>query len=516
MKTLFYGGDIVTMGWQGTVSGLLVEDGVILAAGDGGQLRASAGPCREVNLEGAALVPGLIDAHGHFSQLAAAQLQVNLEGAESADEIRQRVARFLEKSPVPTGQWVTGRVLGNLPLTLAELDGMAPGHPLILHHQSGHMGYVNSLGLKELGITPDTPDPEGGTIGRSGGRLTGYLEENAFISNLRRLPLPTNEQFLQGYRAAQEIYAGHGITTVQDGMVVPELLPAYRKLLEENALTLDVVAYAAPGDYPVFSQALPKEGRLTLGGMKIFLDGSPQGRTAWMRQPYADDPGYRGYGTMTDQAVTEAMAQAARAHAQLLCHCNGDAAAEQYLNCLEQAETSFPQLKFLRPVIIHGQLMGRDQLPRAVELGAMLSFFVGHVYHWGDVHQKIYGPERAAAISPLRSALDAGAAVTVHNDAPVIAPDLLETMWCAVNRRTAEGRCLGPEERISPAEALSAVTRTAAWQYFQEDRKGTLEPGKRADLTILSRNPLTVPPETIREIQVLQTWKDGRQVYPMV
>ena len=511
MKVLFYGGEIVTLAQPEQLQALLVSGETIEAVGDLARLRERAGDCREVNLRGRTLVPGLIDAHSHFSQLATAQLQAELEGAQTVEEIGERIREFAKT--VPAGQWVTGRGLGNLSLTLEELDSFAPGHPLVLHHQSGHMGYVNSMGLQELSITPDTPDPEGGKIGREGGRLTGYLEENAFVSSLRRIPLPSLDQLLRGYEQAQQIYFSHGITTFQDGMVVKELLPIYQALEKQPWLKGDAVAYAGTEDYDRFSQVLPETGSLTLGGMKIFLDGSPQGRTAWMRKPYADDPDYRGYGTMTDEAVISAMTAAGERNTQLLCHCNGDAASEQFLRCLEQAEKTCPQLKNLRPVIIHGQLLGRDQLARVKQLGAVVSFFVAHVYHWGDLHRKNFGEERAAAISPVRSALEAGVPVTFHTDAPVIAPDLLETIWCAVNRRTKEGFLLGPQERVSPRQALEAVTKTAAWQYFQEEKKGTLEPGKQADFAVLSENPLTAPPENIRDIQVLETWVRGEKVY---
>ena len=504
------GGKLLTVA-QGTIENgvILVEDGRIVAVGDS-TTPVPAG-AETVDVSGCWVTPGLIDAHSHFSQLATAQLQAELEGAQTVEEIGERIREFAKT--VPAGQWVTGRGLGNLSLTLEELDSFAPGHPLVLHHQSGHMGYVNSMGLQELSITPDTPDPEGGKIGREGGRLTGYLEENAFVSSLRRIPLPSLDQLLRGYEQAQQIYFSHGITTFQDGMVVKELLPIYQALEKQPWLKGDAVAYAGTEDYDRFSQVLPETGSLTLGGMKIFLDGSPQGRTAWMRKPYADDPEYRGYGTMTDEAVISAMTAAGERNTQLLCHCNGDAASEQFLRCLEQAEKTCPQLKNLRPVIIHGQLLGRDQLARVKQLGAVVSFFVAHVYHWGDLHRKNFGEERAAAISPVRSALEAGVPVTFHTDAPVIAPDLLETIWCAVNRRTKEGFLLGHQERVSPRQALEAVTKTAAWQYFQEEKKGTLEPGKQADFAVLSENPLTAPPENIRDIQVLETWVRGEKVY---
>ena len=455
----------------------------------------------------------------YSSAAANSFLQADLTECVNFQEIEETLQAFLRDRQIPPGEWVTAQGYDQNALeershpTLALLDRAAPENPLLVQHKSGHMGVVNTQGLKRLGITPQTQPSSGGAIGVKDECLTGYLEENAFVSQLRNIPLPSMEQLLQGYRAAQDIYAAQGITLVQDGMVTPELLPAYRALLRQDWLKLDVAAYTAPEDYAQFAGELPRTGHLTLSGMKIFLDGSPQGRTAWMRAPYADDPGYRGYGTMTDEAVTQAMIRAGEARTQLLCHCNGDAAAEQFLRCLEAAERACHTLKALRPVIIHGQLMGRDQLETAARLGAVVSFFVGHVYHWGDLHRKTFGPERAAAISPARSALDAGVPVTLHNDAPVIAPNLLETLWCAVNRRTRSGFCLGPEERLTPEAALVALTKTAAWQYFQERERGTLEPGKRADLVVLSRNPLAVSPEALRDIQVLQTWKDGTLLY---
>ena len=246
----------------------------------------------------------------------------------------------------------------------------------------------------------------------------------------------------------------------------------------------------------------------------MLLDGSPQGRTAWMRQPYEGSDDYCAYGTMTDEALTDAFVFAGKHHTQLLGHCNGDGAAEQYLRCLAKAEETVPQLKELRPVIIHGQLMGRDQIPRAKTLGAMISFFVAHVYHWGDVHLKNFGVERASHISAAKTALDNGVPFTFHQDAPVIEPDMLETIWCAVNRQTRAGADLGrADEAVPTLEALKAVTSTAAWQYFAEDTLGTLEAGKKADLVVLSRDPLATPAAQLRDIQVLATFKNGSCIY---
>ena len=517
MKTLFYGGKILTMEDPLYAEALLAEDEKILNVGPEAELRAQAGDCEEVNLDGAVLLPGFIDPHSHFIQTAMAQLQVSLDGADSSKEMGRRIRNFIRENQVAPGQWVNARDYDQNILPgyenpgLEVLDAMAPENPLIIHHKSGHMGLMNSAALEKMGITADTPSPEGGLIEKKNGKLTGYLEENAFISCLRSMPMPSAESLMQAVMKAQDQYASYGITTLQDGMVSREMLPLFRAI--EGRLKLDVVLYT---DSPAYDRATEMFGtapaRIKVGGMKIFLDGSPQGRTAWMRQPYegAED-GYCGYPTMTDEAVTAAMELAGDKNTQLIAHCNGDNAAEQFLRCLKKAEKTRPQLKHLRPVIIHGQLMGRDQMPRAAELGAMVSFFIAHVYHWGDVHLRNFGKERASHISAAKTALKSGVRFTFHQDAPVIAPDMLETLDCAVRRVTKNGVSLGPEEELTPLEALRAVTVNGAYQYSEEDRKGSLAPGKAADFVILSEDPLTAP--RIREIRVLRTYKNGECVY---
>ena len=247
--------------------------------------------------------------------------------------------------------------------------------------------------------------------------------------------------------------------------------------------------------------------------MKIFLDGSPQGRTAWLRTPYQGESEYRGYPTMTNEQVEQALTLAAQEGVQILAHCNGDAAAQQYLDMGAKVMQSHPNLRDVRPVIIHAQLLGVDQLPQAKALGFTPSFFVAHVYHWGDIHLQNLGTKRAAAISPAKAALDLGMPFTFHQDTPVIPCDILETIWCAVNRVTKNGVQLGPEQRIPVYEALKAVTVHAAWQYGEEKEKGSLAVGKQANLVRLSANPLEVQPQNLRDIQVVSTWKQGEVLY---
>ena len=372
--------------------------------------------------------------------------------------------------------------------------------------------------LKLLGVAPDTPSPEGGKIGVSGGTLTGYMEENAYFQYVRRVPTAGPAELMESYKKAQQKYLSYGITTIQEGMFVSEMIPLYRALLASGALKADLVAYPELKALDEAELAFPEHvknslGHFKIGGLKIFLDGSPQGRTAWMRAPYEGGEDYRGYGTLSDGEVRNAMTASAKRNMQLLAHCNGDAAIQQFLDCLESCENIYPNLRRLRPVIIHAQLMGPDQIPRAAALGAMASFFAAHVWYWGDVHLKNFGRLRASRISPAALALAEGLPFTFHQDAPVVEPDMLKTVWCAAGRLTRGGVILGDEQRISVYEALRAVTSTAAFQYFEEDDKGSLRPGKRADLVLLERSPLAAPVAEVSDIKVLAAVKDGETVY---
>lgn len=525
MKTLYYGGTIHTMEADGQAEALLVENGVIAAVGSYERLHARAGNAAEIDLDGRVLLPAFLDAHSHFSGAAYAMLQAPLGEAVDFAEIEQALTRFIQDNRVPAGQWVVGTGYDQNALTehrhptRALLDRVSADHPIMLVHQSGHMGVVNTLALELLGVTPDTPAPEGGAIGRENGELTGYMEENAFLQYQQQVPSPDLADLLDACRRAQMLYASYGITTVQEGMMPESLIGLYQALIEHHLLELDVVAYPGVDALDAVGAAFPEAVRrydrhFKLGGCKMFLDGSPQGRTAWLRAPYEDAPdGYRGYPTMTDEAVLQALTTAYRSGLQPLAHCNGDAAAAQYLAAIAAAERARPDFRELRPVMIHAQMLAPDQMDEAARLGVIPSFFVAHVYQWGDVHIRNLGMERAARISAAGSALAHGIPFTFHQDTPVLPPDMLHTIWCAAARETKDGVTLGAEERISAADALRAVTVNAAYQYFEEARKGSLRPGKTADLVLLDADPLAVPVERLRDIRVLETVKAGETVF---
>lgn len=526
MDILFTNGTIRTMERESPAAqALLVRDGRVAAVGSLAAVEDQAGiDVRRVDLAGRTLLPSFLDAHSHFTAVANQFLQADLSGCRSWADIQNRIRDYIRRERVPAGQWVTAQGYDHNQLSecrhpdRACLDAAAPENPVVICHQSGHMGVFNTAALERLGVTGDTPCPAGGVIGQACGIPTGYMEENAFLEFQKRVPMMPLEAFLGAYRKAQDLYASHGITTVQEGVLRRELVPLYQALLADGSLKLDVVAYGDEEGVAAARQAIPDsarryQGHFRLGGYKMFLDGPPQGRTAWLRQPYQGEAAYRGYGTLTDAQVLDMVRRAGAEGVQLLAHCNGDAACAQYLAALETAAGEGVDLAAMRPVMIHAQLLGRDQLPAVKRLGVIPSFFVAHVYHWGDIHWENLGPDRADGISPAGSAAELGIPFTFHTDAPVIPPDLLETVWCAVDRVTRSGRLLGAEERVDVQTALEAVTANAAFQYFEERDKGTLSPGKRADLVILDRDPLAVPPEELRDIRVLETWKDGAAIF---
>lgn len=523
-RTVYFNGTILTMSQtKERAKAVTVENGRIV---DTDSVPAGAkdnGDTRFVDLKGAAMLPAFLDSHSHFSGYAMAQLQVPLEEAVSFSEIVEKLKAFIAAQQIPAGVWIIGKGYDHNQLsehahpTAAVLDSAAPDNPVIIQHQSGHMGVFNTCALRLLHVTGQTPSPQGGRIAAENGEPTGYMEENAFLAYQKKVPMPSMKELTDAFLSVQNKYASYGITTIQEGMLVSQLIPIYRMLTQQKLLKLDVVGYADAGDADAILSALSDHRRtyqnhFKLGGLKIFLDGSPQGRTAWMRAPYKGSPDYCGYGTLTDEQVTDFVRLAARENLQLLAHCNGDAAAAQYLRACRCVEKEGLPLKTIRPVLVHGQLLGPDQLPAVKRLGIIPSFFAAHVYHWGDVHIRNFGMERASHISPAAAALANGVPFTFHQDSPVIEPDMLETVWCSTNRLTKGGIKLDAEA-IPVKEALKAVTINAAYQYFEEHEKGSIEPGKRADFVILSKNPLAVPASELKSIKVLQTIKDGKTIY---
>ena len=374
------------------------------------------------------------------------------------------------------------------------------------------------------GIDSETLNPPGGVIRRRNGRREpdGVLEENAmgFFTN-GLIPLPGREEQVAALDEAQRIYAASGITTAQEGAMFPAEQALFEQAASEGRLFIDIAGYA------FWAQARAMlggkdvgayGGRFKTAGIKLMLDGSPQGKTAWLTRAYHLIPegqpaDYCGYPAMPDEQAFGLVENAFAQGWQVIAHCNGDAAADQYLAAIDRAAARHPLLD-RRPVMIHAQTVREDQLDQMARLGILPSFFASHVYYWGDYHRdSVLGPERAARISPMRSAQRRGLRFNLHNDSPVVPPDVLRLVWCAVARRTRTDQVLGAEQAIGVMDALRAVTIDAAYAHFEETTKGSLAVGKLADLVILSADPMAVPLEEIPGLGVEATLKEGRLIH---
>ncbi|MDU6809502.1 MAG: amidohydrolase [Clostridium sp.] len=525
-EKLYFNGDILTLEDELYTEAVLIKGRKIYKLGKKEDLLREASKDLEmINLQGKTLMPSFIDAHSHFSGYASSFTQVDLSEVVNFNEIVDAIQRFIKKNNIPAGMWIQANGYDQNYLeekshpTKDILDKAAPNNPLIVKHKSGHMGVLNTMGIKALEITMDTPNPEGGIIEKKDGEVTGYLEENAYINYIQSIPVVSNEEFMDTLVKAQSAYASYGITTVQEGMVVDVLADIFQYLIQAKILKIDLIGYLDIRNAELlkekFANCLQRyDNHVKMGGYKTFLDGSPQGRTAWMRTPYlGSEKDYYGYGVQKDEEIESKLEKALREDMQILVHCNGDAASQQFIDQYRIAKERTHSNNNIRPIMIHAQLLAEDQLGDLKALGIMPSFFVSHVYYWGDIHIKNYGMERASKISLAKSAQDEGILYTFHQDAPVIEPNMLETIWCAVNRITKNGGVLGEEERVSPLDALKAVTKNAAYQYFEEDIKGTLKEGKVADLVILDKNILKVDPMEIKDIQVLETIKEGETIF---
>lgn len=535
-QDLYYNGTIITMEKPlPSVEAVLVEDGTIKAAGDmEGLLQIAEPGANRIDLMGHTMLPAFIDPHSHITALAQTMGLQSLAGTGSYEEIGSRLKSFQEKLGVREGQWIIGFGYDHNFLKEKKhpdkfmLDQYFPDIPVVLSHTSGHMGVANSQALKLMGVDENTPDPVGGRYGRVPGfkEPDGYMEETAFTMGTSKIPKPEREQLEKQYRMAEDIYFQYGITTIQDGITRKPDWKLLEDMAEKAKIRADVVSYVDLKLNPEIltdnSQYVSQyKNHLKIGGYKIFLDGSPQGRTAWMSKPYVSqekgDEEYRGYPVYKDEEVTEFFMKAMEADVQLLVHCNGDQAAEQMIHCYEEAKKQWKaqgkEERNIHPVMIHAQLVREDQLARMKQLDIFPSFFLAHIYHWGDIHIKNFGMERAGKISPAKTAADNDMVFTLHQDSPVIMPDMLETVWCAVNRLTKSGVLLGEDERLTPQQALEGVTINAAIQYGEQERKGSIKPGKCADFVILDQNPVTVSPDKIKEIQVLETIMCGQSVY---
>ncbi len=534
---VFIGDHILTMAAEGSTppTAVAVRADRIIALGTEQELAQYIGTETRVERLGEhALLPGFIDAHGHFSSLARSADQVDLSsppvgGVESIDDIVRSLRLAIERQQIPPGTSVFGFGYDDSLLaerrhpTRADLDRVSTEHPIIIRHVSGHLVVGNSLALAEAGVNAETADPIGGVVRRlPNGEPDGVMEETARGLLADSSTGLTPERFDELRRKAIDIYAAYGITTIQDSNLSLSYVGLLREEAAKKPYPVDIVAYAMANPMPDSELAAvvadsQYENGFRLGGLKFTLDGSPQGRTAWLTEPYDEGPpgadaDYVAYPSYEPSEFMRRIPGVIERGVPTLVHVNGDAAIDLLLDGLAAANERVP-LSDHRTVAIHAQLTREDQLDRMRDLGVVPSFYSVHPFFWGDWHRLSFGEERARFISPMRAALDRGIPVTIHNDSPIVPPDIMRLVSIAVNRETRSGYVLGPDQRVSVMEALHAVTLGAAYQYFEEAEKGSIEVGKRADFVILARDPLEVPKNELAEIPIVETISRGLTVF---
>jgi predicted amidohydrolase YtcJ len=537
-ERIIRGGPIVTVhAAQPTAEAVAIAGGRIVAVGSEAEVMRHKGPATEVtDLAGKTLVPGFIDGHSHFCALVDVQTQALCASPPAgpcttvADVIAQ-LKQIQTRRNLGPGKFVMG--FGYDPDLLAEkraptkqeLDAAFPDNPVILVHVSGHGAMLNSKALAAYSITAATPTPPGGVVGRELGsnEPNGLVFETAFMPIFEKTPGPGPDEQLALIASGQDLYLREGITTAQEGATTKPQYDRLRQAADRGLLKLDVVSLPIIFDVDkIFAGRPPRNeadytNRLRIGGVKMLMDGSPQGKTAFFTTPYltggpSGQQDWRGEPSFPQSTLNEMVKKVYDGGATLFVHCNGDAAIDALLEAHRYASGDDPT-KPRGTVGVHSQFIRHDQLKKYKAWGITPSFFTLHCFYFGDTHVANRGAAQADLISPLKSARALGLRPANHTDFNVSPLDQIFTIHTAVNRLSRSGRVMGAEECVTPLEALEAITIDGARMYGEQATKGSVEVGKLADLAILSGNPLTVVPASIETIRVVETIKEGKTVW---
>ncbi|NRB39382.1 MAG: amidohydrolase [Pseudomonadales bacterium] len=539
---IYYNGNIVTVdGTEYTAKSLIVTDGVISYVGpDFHSSVAEIGKLKDlytdadtitVDLQGKTVIPGFYDSHSHMvysGMQAISSVNLNSPPLGTMKTMADiQAALTARAAQTPADGWIQGANYDDTLLaekrhpTKADLDAISSTRPIYVTHSSGHIVVANSAALALAGIDASTKDPEGGIIGRDeNGEPNGILYEAPASNKVFHLiPRLSNEQMFQAVAMSANTYAARGVTTGNSGASaagliglmdaaknVPGVLP-----INVNASPFMTEVQAA------YNMPVTNSDSIRVIGVKEFVDGSIQGYTGYLEQPYHTayhgDDQYVGFPRQDKEALAVKIASIHDAGRQAVLHTNGDAAINDALYGIRKAQEANPRPD-TRHILIHAQMATEAQLDEMAALGVIPSFFNLHTYYWGERHRDIFlGEERASRISAMNSAAARGLRFTIHADTPVVPMNPMLMLWSAVNRQTYQGDTLGYEQAVTPIQALEALTINGAYQFFQEDTKGSLEVGKVADLAILSANPLTVDPMAIRNIYVTETVVAGKTVF---
>jgi hypothetical protein len=539
---IFINGKIITVDTDNSIAqAVAVADGKILSVGTTQDIQKLKGKNTEVvDLQGKTVTPGFIDGHSHFMGFGRANMaDLNPPPVGQVRKIADIVTElqaFQKKKGLKENEWIRGfgydfdQLEEKRHPNRWDLDAAFPNTPIVITHVSGHMSVANSAALKIVGIDANTPDPAGGVIERKQNSTepTGLFQEKA--QGLIRVSIGESEkksieERLAQLKDQQDYYASFGVTTAQDGSSSFESLELLREAAKRGELKIDIEALPSYGivdkvlNNPDYPYGVLKN-HFKINGFKLISDGSPQGKTAFFAKAYLTEvPGCnhtecKGYPVVTQEQFNEAILKGFKNNLQTYVHCNGDAAIDMYITAVENANKILGTTSTnRRSVVIHSQFVRPDQLDKYKELGFLPSFFSNHAYFWGDVHERNLGYDRAQFLSPLKTAIKKGIVATNHTDFGVTPINQLFLLWTSVERKSRSGKVIGSDERLSPIEGLRAITINGAYEYFEEKIKGSIEKGKLADLVILSDDITTIDPSKIKEVQVLETIKEGKTVF---
>jgi predicted amidohydrolase YtcJ len=536
---IYMGGDIITINdAQPEVESLAVKDGKILAVGNLAEIESAykGQATGVVDLAGRTLLPAFLDAHSHYISSLTVANQVNVYAppagpGKDPGSVVAELVKFRDQHRIPKGEVIQAYgyddtvMPDGVLLNRDDLDEAFPDNPVIVGHVSMHGAVLNSAAMKKWNLSAATQTPPGGIIVRKPGTNEpwGLIMETAYLPIFASLPKPTRAQEIEWSRGGQMLYAQAGITTAHEGATHADDLAIMQRVSDADANIIDVIAYPFITDLDKVLATSPVSGwgkyhnRLKIGGVKITIDGSPQGRTAFFTTPYlTGGPGgekdWRGELTFPEDTVEQMVKRVYDLGVPLNLHANGDAAIDVFLKAHEYAAAD-DLGKDRHVTLIHAQFTRKDQLDKYAQYKVVPSFYTLHTYYFAEAHIANRGKEQTMYISPMRDAIDRGLRPTNHTDFVVAPLDQMFMLWSAVNRISRDGAVIGAGQRVTPLEGLKAQTINVAYQYGEQDSKGSLVPGKRADLVILDGNPLKVDPMAIKDIKVVETIKDGNTIY---
>ncbi len=524
--TLYTNGTIWT-GVKGAqdASVMVVNDGVLTYVGDGANIRVAA--TETVDLDGRFVMPGFIDSHVHFYDGGMGLASVDLRDAATPQEFIQRISTYvatLEKNRwVLIGNWDHENWGGKLP-TKNWIDEFTPDNPVFIVRIDGHMALANSVALELAGVTSATLTPQGGEILRdSNNAPTGILKDNALALIASAIPVPTDEERLEVFELAQKHALSLGLTQVHAVSAVPSetfLIDAFKYARDQGVMKLRVNVYSPLQHWTTTRDLVERDGLgddlLNWGGVKGMIDGSLGSTTAWFYDSYVDASDKSGFALIESDRLNALMDEADVNNLKLAIHAIGDKAIDEVIDGFEGVADD--QIKSRRYRIEHFQHPSRAAIERLAKHKIIASMQPYHAIDDGRWAEERVGSERIKTTYAFRSILDAGGLLAFGSDWPVAPLSPLDGVYAAVTRRTTDGanpEGWQPQEKISVEEALTAYTATNAYAAFEENRAGTLEPGKRADFVVLSQDPRAADPTAIREIDVLKTVIAGESVFEL-